>query len=236
MESCWDSTFPIILLYPNIKCLLQGCPLSISEHVMLLPNYGHVSVLPSVQHVFFLPRRPGRGSHPFCAKPTHASGPLHMLSTLPSTVFSRKPHHVCVSFFLESVPMSHPQRALSWQPCINSTPFTLSHTPHSTFLQSTYHSLPYYKFTCLNVKSLSLSLQELWVSFATVSPVPGAHRYLLNQWNREERSSPGSLQSCTPVSQYCLLWSPTSRGSNPSCHLREVCFKIQSPGFHPWRY
>lgn len=160
MESCWDSTFPIILLYPNIKCLLQGCPLSISEHVMLLPNYGHVSVLPSVQHVFFLPRCPGRGSHPFCAKPTHASGPLHMLSTLPSTVFSRKPHHVCVSFFLESVPMSHPQRALSWQPYINSTPLTLSHTPHSTFLQSTYHSLPYYKFTCLNVKSLSLSLYK----------------------------------------------------------------------------
>lgn len=124
---------------------------------MLLPNYRHVSVLPSVQHVFFLPRPPGQGSHPFCAKPTHASGPSHMLLTLPSTVFSRKPHHVRVSFFLESVPRSHHQRALSWQPCINSIPLTLSHTPHSTFLQSTFHSLPYCKFTCLNVKTLSLS-------------------------------------------------------------------------------
>ena len=82
-----------------IKCLL-----SISEDIMLLADYRHVSVLPSVQRVLpilFLPKSPGQSSSPFCAKPTWASRPLHLLYILPTTVFFPwRNNNLCPYFFL----------------------------------------------------------------------------------------------------------------------------------------
>lgn len=60
------------------KVLFQRSPLSVSEHIMLLPDYRSLSVLLSVPYVFpiiFLTKSPGQWSNLFCAKPTHASGP-----------------------------------------------------------------------------------------------------------------------------------------------------------------